>query len=121
MDARTRRAVAYIAGRLTSQRAASAIYDYETARYTNFSGSISPSNISVYDFDCGCHISGTRKNGHLSLYHYGSAGHIDLEVRPGGSFLGYDYASGSHFNGTVKGKRVSLYDYSSGTYFNYSL
>jgi hypothetical protein len=121
MDAPTRRAVAYIAGRVTSQRAVSAVYDYEAGRYTNFSGNISPSNISVYDFDCRCHISGTQKNGHLSLYHHGSAGHIDLNLRPGGSFSGYDYASSSHFSGTVKGTNISLYDYSSGKYFNYSI
>ena len=116
MEAHTRRAVAYIAGRLISGSDAAAVYDYSESRYVNFSGDVDAQNVNVYDYEQSRHIGGTLP----SLYHYGNSRHIDLKVN-GADFEGYDYASNKHFSGHVDGKNVSLYDYEHGQYFNYTV
>jgi hypothetical protein len=121
VNASVRRAVAYIAGRAVSGRRASSAYDFSSGKYTNFSGEVSDSKVAVYDFDAGCHVSGSRRGDRYSLYHYGISGHIDLSVKPNGTFSGYDYTSAAHFSGKVTGRSISLYDHGSGEYFNYSI
>jgi hypothetical protein len=116
MQPDTRRAVAYIAGRAISGKQSSAIYDFEESGYFNFSGTVSASEANVYDYDSSCHIGGKL----ASLYHYGHANHLQLELK-GKQFSGFDYDEASHFNGTVNGSSVSLYDYASSQYHNYSL
>lgn len=73
MKDRTRRAIAYIVGRLVSASTISSVYEYASSKHFNFGGDISPTNISIYDYDQRYHISGSRGSGSYSLFHYGNA------------------------------------------------
>jgi hypothetical protein len=110
----TRRGVAYIVGRLASERRATAVYDTEIGRHFLFSGEVAPGRISVYDYMAAAHIVGTPG----SLYHHGNSAHLNLSLR-GRSFSGYDFHSGDHFSGTVNGSNVSIYDSGFGKHFVY--
>jgi len=116
MKAHTRRAVAYVVGRLASNRRSSSVYDYTEARHVNMSGTVTASSVAVYDYDHSCHISGSG----TSLYHYGNRAYVSLSVT-NMSFSGYDYDTRAHFKGKVSGTSVSLYDYETGSYYNYSV
>lgn len=116
MQAHTRRAIAYIAGRLISSSRASAVYDYSESRYVNFSGDVSFQNVNVYDYDQRCYVSGSLG----SLYHYGNRSYVQLDVN-GTNFRGYDYDTRNNLSGNVSGSAVSLYDYGTSAYFNYSV
>ncbi len=120
MTGRTRRAVAYIAGRLISGEESSAVYDPMSGRHFLFRGEVSSGQVSVYDYADASYIGGTGPLPALSLYDYGSSGHIHLEVR-GIEFEGYDYVSGSRFAGRVLGKDVDLHDFGVAKQFSYSL
>jgi hypothetical protein len=112
----TRRAVAYIAGRLASGQKISSIYDYHERRHVNISGNVTGRSISAYDYDQRCYISGSG----TSLYHYGNRAHLTLKLNAA-TFSGYDYDSRKHFSGNVNGKSISLYDYETGTHYSYSI
>src|SRR5437899_1531974 len=116
MNAHTRRAVAYIAGRLVTGTDSGSVYDYSAPGYFNFSGDVSEGNVNVYDYGQSCFVGGTLP----SLYHYGNSRHLDLTVS-GTDFEGYDYATGRHFSGSVSSASVSVYDYEHGSYFEYTL
>lgn len=116
MKSYTRRAVAYIVGRLVSGGETSTVYDRQESRYVNISGTVTAGNVSVYDYDRGCHIGGSS----TALYDYGDGVHISLQVKDM-EFSGYDYSSHSHYSGKVSGKDVSVYDYGTSSYYNYSI
>lgn len=112
MDDTTRRTIAYIGGRLISGKRSSAIYDYSGGGYTSIDGSVTSSNVDVYDYGRSCHVSGSGG----SLYDYGRGCHVDLKAKDATRFSGYDYGSSSYFEGTVSGASVSFYDYDTGSY-----
>ena len=116
MNDATRRAAAYIGGRLVTGKDASSIFDYAAGRHFSMGGEVSEQNVNVYDYEGGCHIGGTPP----SLYHYGGGAHLDVEVS-GAKFKGYHYGDSSHYEATVTDNSISLYDYSTGQYYNYSL
>jgi hypothetical protein len=116
VNAHTRRAVAYVAGRLVTGSESGAVYDYSESRHVNFSGTVSDQNVNVYDYDEGCFVSGSP----ASLYHYGDGQFIQLNVN-GAQLSGYDYGSGQHFSGSVQANSVTVYDYEHGSYFNYAI
>ncbi len=120
MDDHTKRAVAYIAGRLISKTNSSSLYDYKLSKYFTFSGEVLLKNISIYDYEFRCFIGGTGSVNSFSLYHYGNQKHLSLNLN-GNQFSGYDYHKSSNFSGTVSGNSISLYDYESSQYFDYSL
>ncbi len=116
MESHTRRAVAYIAGRLISGKSSSSVYDYSEGEYCNFSGTVSEGGVSVFDYGQSCYVSGSGTN----LFHYGDGHYITLSP-DGGKFSGFDYGTSSHFTGTVIGGSVSLYDYGTSSYYQYSV
>jgi len=116
MEHHTRRAVAYIAGRMIASHCNAALYDFNASSHFHFSGTVTRGNVSVYDFNQSCHIGGSLS----SLYHYGNSGHIQVRVN-GSSFSGYDFSTSSHFSGSVNGRAVSIYDYGQGRHFQYSI
>lgn len=111
-----RRDIAYIAGILISGVQSGAVYDYQQGAYTNISGNVQMSHISVYDYSRGCYVTGSGN----SLYDYGNGAHISLTIS-GNRFNGYDYGSGSHFSGNVNGRSIALYDYETSQHWNYSI
>jgi hypothetical protein len=120
MNESTRRAIAYIAGRASSGRSSAAIFDYSNSAHFNFSGKVTDSAVSAYDYTEQCHITGAGHSGSFSLYHYGYQKHISLRV-DGRKFRGYDFASGLHFSGTVSGRAVSIFDYADSTWHQYAI
>ena len=75
MKSDSRACVAYIAAGLCGTNS-SFVYDYSKAKYKNISGDIQSSNVSIYDYDRGCYISGSPTN----LYDYGNNSHIQLNM-----------------------------------------
>lgn len=116
MESHTRRAIAYIAGRLISGKPSSSVYDYTEGGHVSFSGTVSQSSISVFDYDQSCYVSGSGTN----LYHYGDSHYITLNA-DGSKFSGFDYGTSSYFAGTVSGGSVSVYDYGTSSYYQYSM
>lgn len=115
MKPHVRRAIAYIAACVISREGSSAVYDYASSQYYNFSINLSESGIAAYDYTHSSHISGS----HSYLYHYGENHYISIRIE-GNRFSGYDYGESCHFSGTVNGNSVSLYDYGVSSYFNFS-
>ncbi|MBB6239655.1 hypothetical protein HDC90_004313 [Pedobacter sp. AK013] len=115
MQASKRRAVAYITGRFILHRDSTAIFDYSTSGYFNFSGSVDNS-VNVYDNSRSNYLSGDIS----SLYDYATGQYININVT-GTTFSGYDYETGSYFNGTVTDGSINIYDYQDGKYYNYSI
>ncbi len=120
MNERTRRAVAYIAGCVSSGRSSSAIYDCSCSRVFGFSGKVTESKVAAYDYSEQCHIGGSGRDGTFSLFHYGDQSQISLRVE-GRKFRGFDYGSGGQFSGTVSGRTVSVFDSLNGSLFTYNV
>ncbi len=116
MEHHSRRALAYIAGKLASGSSTSSVYDYAASQYFSIGGTVTPQRVSIYDYSLGCYITGTLP----SLYHYGNSGYLSLKMN-GEQFSGYDYHTGSYFSGNVRGRSISVYDYQLSSYFNYSV
>lgn len=116
MNPNTRACVAYVAGKTSTGSGSSHVYDYSQSRHVSVSGSVTGRCVSVYDYDRGCHFSGTLPQ----LYDYGTGAHVSIEMN-GNQFTGYDYGAGHHFSGSVSGSSISIYDYGESQYFNYSL
>ena len=113
--------MAYIAGRAISDRGTTSVFDYSMGGFATFSGSISQSQVNVFDHLARCHVSGSRHGNQFSLFHYGNGRHLSMKVEGYGSFSGFDYSSSSHFSGTITGSSISLYDYESGGWFSYGI
>ena len=120
MNESIRRAVAYIAGRASSGRSSAAVFDYSNSSYFSFSGKVTDSAVSTFDYTEKCHITGAGHDGSFSLSHYGDQKHIRLRV-DGRKFRGYDFGSGGHFSGTVSGRAVSVFDCQDSTWHQYAI
>jgi hypothetical protein len=116
----TRAVIAYIAGRLITDKDAKSVYDYTEEVTSNFSGTVTSEEINILDEAEGCSITGKRDGSKFSLLHHGDGSTFDLEIK-GVNYEGFDVADGNHFNGNVKKETVSLYTYSDGYYYTYQL
>ena len=116
MKEHVRAAIAYVAGKLISGSESGSVFDYSTSRYTQFSGTVSAENVSIYDYGQSCYISGAPQ----SLYHYGDGHYVSLTIE-GQTFTGFDYGTSAHFSGNVSVRNISLFDYGEGKYFQYSV
>lgn len=106
MHPNTRACVAYVATKLISRVSSSPVYDYSESRYISISGDVSEAQVSIYDYERGCHFSGTPS----SLFDYGRGAHVSLSIN-GSQFSGYDYGDKHHFSGSVNGSSVTIHDY----------
>lgn len=120
MQNHTRRAVAYIAGRLISQEPSATVYDYSSFKYFSFGGDVSISLIAIFDYDKQCQVSGLGSPDSINLYHFGNKNNIFLNIEET-HFNGFDYDTDSHFSGDVMGRSISIFDYEHNIYFNYSI
>jgi hypothetical protein len=120
MNPSTKRAVAYIAGRASSGRSSSAVFEFSTSRYYNFSGKVTELAISAFDHTENCHIGGVGRLGMYSLHHFGSGKQIRLKI-DGRKFTGFDFASGIYFSGNVSGRSVSVYDHGDSQWHRYTI
>lgn len=111
-----RRGIAYLAQRVISEKDLSAIYDYDSGSYYQFSGDVSRARVNIYDYDRSCFLGGDPP----SLYDYGEGNFFEFKIE-GNRVNGYDYESGSFFEATVSDRNVSVYDYEVGAFFNYSV
>jgi hypothetical protein len=116
MKPHVRRAIAYILGCIISEKKSSAVYDYASSQYYNFSINLSTSGIAAYDYSTSSHISGS----YSSLFHYGECHHISFRIE-NNRFSGFEYGDSCHFSGSVNGNFVTLFDYGVSSYFNFSI
>lgn len=118
MKSGPRASVACIAAALISGRKVFSVYDRSVGKMLRVNGEITPENINVQDYEQGCTITGSGKNGDFDLYHGGVGCSIRLQVK-GNTFHGYDYGSECHFNGEVTERTVHFHDYEKGDRFEY--
>jgi hypothetical protein len=115
MKAHTRRAIVYIAARLTGSRSNS-VYDVAAIRHFLFSGSADAQRCQLFDHDEHCYISGSFPG----LYHHGNRQHVTLRMRGRAAFSGFDYDSQSQYTGSFHGPTAIVYDYEDAKYHMYS-
>jgi hypothetical protein len=116
VKAHTRRAVAYIVGRLVAEKDSDSVYDHEAGELFSFGGKISGTAIDVYDYERRCAVGGSLQ----SLYHSGNRKQIRLEIR-GYEFSGHDDDTGKAYSGIVKSGLVTIYDPEVKRHFHYSV
>lgn len=117
MNDRTKRATAYLAGRIITSQDISAVYDYASAKQFNFTGEVE-NNLSIYDYEQKCLINGLKNQNTFLLYHYGNQANIKLEIVDN-NFYGIDYATNKRFSGNVTENLVYLYDYQNNHNYRY--
>ena len=114
MQADCRRAIAYIAARLSLGRDVGEIYDPGTGAGHIYSGEFGQHAIRVYDYVRSCQLVGCRG----ALYDSAMRTPIQLCVT-GHEFYGYDYACHRRFAGYVTESSVSFFDAAEGRWVLY--
>jgi len=120
MKAPTRRAIAYIAGRLLTGRDASSVFDVETADMFMFSGTVSATDINVFDVDRGGFVIGSPTSGEFSLCDLDDSSFLTLRIGDG-KVEGVDLESGAPYEATVQGDTVTLFDSEDGSLCIYTV
>lgn len=135
MDPQSRRAIAYIAARLTIRdRASNSLYDFQQNMHFNFnlSGDIDDEDVSVFDYTSANYLTGKQtgtlsspKGISLDLIYHATNSRINLHISRDASsdefiFSGKDKSKVMSFHGTVDttSGKVSLYDSGAGRYFS---
>jgi hypothetical protein len=120
MKHHTRAAVAYIAGRLITNRQSYSLYDHSRCVHTAIGGIVEPERIAAFDHERGAHLSGSKVGDSLSLYDYADGVHLSLRIE-GAKFSGYNYSTSTHFSGSVKDNVISLLDYTDSLVYTFSI
>jgi len=118
MRAHTRRAVAFIAGKLISEERTHAVRDQSSGRLYQFNGFLNGQRVDVRDSEMGCCITGTGVARRYQLMHGHNNQAIRLEI-DGERFTGYDYDSLNGFSGRVSGRAITLFDNEHQRYFDF--
>lgn len=114
-----RAALALAVLKLESRSSKNNIYDYSKGCYWSISGKVDRKEIKLYDYSRGAHFGGRVNGQRYSLYDFGHAEHISLELKSSGKYGGYHFGSGSFYEITVRDNGVSFYDYGSGQFYNF--
>lgn len=117
MDDARRKTVAFLCGMYLSKFTNSSIFDYTRKAYYSLDYSFDGQNITVYDYERRCYISGSFH----SLFDYGVSGYVDIRIIREGTLEVYDYKSASYLEVTCRDKEISIFDYKVGKYFEYQL
>jgi len=116
----TKRAVAYIAFRLSTEQEATGVYDQSAQKHFSFSGDVGPEHIAVHDQTQGCSITGSGSANGAEVFHAGNGGQIHSDIRDDG-FGGFDQDSQSSFTGTIRDQVVVLHDLGTAKVNRYSV
>ncbi len=120
MKDEVRRAVAYVAGRLVSGKAATGLYDRNGGRQYPYSGDFTATKLSVRDHTENLEFTGAGGSGMYTLSHTGNGKPVSLKIQ-GQVFEGFDYSSAKKYRGSVNGNMVSIIDDQVGQEFQYTL
>lgn len=115
MNDGSRRAIAYVAGRLCTGRDAPGLFDPVAGRHIEFDGEVEP-QVAVYDHSRNCLIGGTPR----AVFDAGTRHYVNLVIS-GDSFTGFDHASEHHFGGRTDGGDIWMFDCEHDRRFNYVL
>jgi hypothetical protein len=108
MIADRERAVAYVAGRLSSGSHSHLIREQGSGKLRLMSGEVSADHVHFYDFEgCG-YVSGRSFNGRLIIFHARDDATMELIPAAPGRYTGYDRASQRWFAVAVTGTSVSV-------------
>lgn len=123
MQDSTARAVAYIAGRLTTGRPASSVLDHRSAHRAAFSGDVTAQRVFVHDTDEDVLVTGQAgTDATWWLLHQGTMRFLTLQLAHPGSWTGFDYASHRAFDlDADTGGTVRLRDRTDGVWRTYQL
>lgn len=116
MQSNVRAVAAAVAIAHTTNRRLSSVYDYRAGRHRSMAVSVNGMAVSAYDYQDGCHISGSLPG----LHHYGVGAYLTLTPKSPGSYSGYDYGRKCHFSISVTGAVAEVYDYGESSHFRYS-
>ncbi|NDU91527.1 MAG: hypothetical protein G3I10_02765 [Ferrovum sp.] len=114
MHPNTRACLAYIASKLVNESTSAFVYDYSQFKRLNISGSVDPTNVSLYDHERCCHITGPLSN----LYDHDQKGYVSLSIS-GCRLSGYDFAGSHQFCGSVDGYSVTILEIGTSNRFCY--
>jgi len=120
MNDQTRRAVAYIAGRIVSGKPAPSVYDHTTSRTYNFRGEFAATKITLRDLDSGSDIKGAGGSGMFTITQAGNGKPVSLKLN-GSTFEGFDYETAKRYRGVITGTSVAVQDDQHGREFQYSI
>lgn len=115
------RAVAYVAGRISTLSRARLIKEMDTGRLAVMSGEVSEDRVHVYDFESRGYVAGSKSAGRWNLFHAVDNATIDLIPTEPGRFAGLDHTSGQWFVVTVTGRISLVKDIVPGRIRGYSL
>ena len=110
MVSHLRAEIAYISAAINSGRSFSAVYDYSEGRYIRVQGSVSDTNVDIYNVEMGHYVRGSLTGGKGLLFHSGEGYQVEIEVNQGRVY-GYDHGSKTHFLGYINDTMINLYDY----------
>lgn len=119
MEAKKRRMLAYIVGRLILGKEATAVYDHGAKKWFNAAGHCRKDKIEVFDYERQCFLVGVFKGPRMSIFDNGTQKFVELKLKGGKKFEGFDYESGKHFGGEADPKAVALYDFADKKYHHY--
>jgi hypothetical protein len=111
MKDQTRRAMAYIVLRLTSDQTFRGIQDQTAGKTVHFEAELATkkTKIVVFDREHQCYLKGTGGGGFYTVVHEGTGKPLSLKMKDN-QFEGFDYDSGKAYRGTVTEQSVSIHD-----------
>jgi hypothetical protein len=120
MEMHKRRIVAYVIGRIISQKESHTIFDYDSSSYSNIEGDVKTSKIDVFDSEQKRLLSGDMSEDNLSLFDYLSGKFVEIKIN-GREFDGYDYEYSQLFNGEVSEDKISIFDFHESKRYDYTI